>query len=86
MYQKKRISEEDYDKEYDKLEKKIDEAKRLNANDEKRDIAPLEDFLNSNWKNVYFDLSREERRSLWRSVIDYIEVDLYTMEFEIKFL
>ena len=40
MYQKKRISEEDYDKEYDKLEKKIDEAKRLNANDEKRDIAP----------------------------------------------
>lgn len=85
MYQKKRIKEEDYDKEYDKLEKKIEEAKKINKN-EKRDIRPLEDFLNSNWKNVYKDLTREEKRSLWRSVVDTMEVDCFTQEFIITFL
>ncbi len=86
MYQKKRMSEEEYDKEYERLEKKIEEAKSLNGNNKKKDIKPLEDFLNSNWKNIYHELSREEKRSLWRSVIDHIQVDLYTQEFEITFL
>lgn len=85
MYQKKRIKEEEYDREYDRLQEKIDKANEMNKN-KKRDIQPLEDFLNSNWKNVYRDLTREEKRSLWRSIIDSIEVDCYTMEFTITFL
>lgn len=39
------------------------------------DTKDLEEFLTSNWKEIYKDLTNPEKRVLWRSVLKYIEVD-----------
>lgn len=84
MYQKKRISEEEYDYEFDRLEKKLEKATQEQPKE--KDLTPLHDFLNSGWRNIYDTLTSEEKRALWRSVINHIEVDVKTKEFNIDFL
>lgn len=84
QWRKGRIKEKEYDYEYERLEKKL-----IKAEDDKpreKDLTPLYDFVNSGWKNIYDTLSCVEKRALWRSVIDYMEVDLLTKDFEIKFI
>ena len=82
--EKGRIQEKEYDYEYERLEKKL--AKVEEEKPKEKDLTPLYDFMNSGWKNIYDTLDFVERRALWRSVIDYMEVDLLTKEFEIKFI
>lgn len=84
MYQKNRISEQDYDYEYDRLEKKLAMAEKKAPLE--RDIRPLEDFLASGWKNIYSTLDDVEKRALWRSVIDCMEVDVVKKTFTITFI
>lgn len=76
LFQKGRISEEYYDTEYLKLEKelKIDPPKKQPIN------------LPTNWRDVYNNLSKEGKRSFWRSFIDRIEVNPLTKSIEIIFL
>ena len=83
QWRKGRIKEKEYDYEYDRLEKKLIKAQEEAPKE--RDLTPLYDFINSGWKNVYDTLDYAERRALWRSVIDYMEVDVLTKEFEIEF-
>lgn len=40
-----------------------------------KDVSKLEEFLNSDWKNLYASLTKEEKRSFWRGIVDYIDVD-----------
>ena len=84
MYQKNRISESDYDYEYDRLVKKLEDAQKEAPKE--RDLQPLEDFMNSGWRNIYSTLSSVEKRALWRSVIDYIETDVLKKSFVINFI
>ena len=84
QWRKGRIQEKEYDYEYERLEKKL--AKVEEEKPKEKDLTPLYDFMNSGWKNIYDTLDCVERRALWRSVIDYMEVDLLTKEFEIKFI
>lgn len=84
MYQKKRIGEQEYDYEYDRLEKKLANAEKQTPL--KRDLTPLYDFLNSGWKNIYETLNSVEKRALWRSVIDNIVVDIKEKQFTINFI
>ena len=84
QWRKGRIQEKEYDYEYERLEKKL--AKVEEEKPKEKDLTPLYDFMNSGWKNIYDTLDFVERRALWRSVIDYMEVDLLTKEFEIKFI
>lgn len=84
MYQKNRISEQEYDYEYDRLERKLDKANEDVPKE--RDLTPLQDFLNSDWRNIYHTLESAEKRALWRSVIDYIIVDVREKEFTINFI
>ena len=42
---------------------------------EVKDTRDIEDFLNSDWKTLYDSLEPHEKRSFWRSIIDYIKVD-----------
>jgi hypothetical protein len=72
-FHKNRISVEQYDKEYEALENEL-KALLLNR-EEKKDLQPLLDFLNSNWKNVYKDMSKENKRALWRNLIKEIKID-----------
>ena len=39
------------------------------------DITILEEFLQSNWKEVYHSLDKENQRALWRNLIKEIKLD-----------
>ena len=73
MFRKKRISREDYDYEYEILEKSLIEAEKQMP--EEADLSVLKEFLNSGWRNVYNSLDPAEQRALFRSVIKDIIVD-----------
>lgn len=79
MYQKGRIEDDEYDEEYDKLQHKL---ALCNEDISERDLKPLKVFLESDFKAMYQTLKREEKRSLWRSIIkrmvvhDYDNIDI----------
>lgn len=84
-YQKKRITLEKYDAEYEKLEEQLEKAKKEDT-PVRTDFKALEEFLKSDWLEIYDTLTNVEKRSLFRSVIDHIVYDLKTKEYKIKFL
>ena len=84
QYLKERISEEEYDYEYERLEKKLEAATKEQP--KKRDLTPLYEFLESGWKDVYSTLSVSEKRALWRSVISEMILDVTAKEFKIVFI
>lgn len=71
MYQKGRIEDDEYDEEYDRLQAKLD---LCNEHLPERDLRPLKAFLESDFRTMYDTLKREEKRSLWRSIIKRIVV------------
>lgn len=73
MFRKKRISQKEYDYEYELLEKKLAEAEREMPKE--ADLSGLQAFLNSGWSNVYKNLEKAEQRALFRSVIEEINID-----------
>ena len=78
QFQKNRISIEKYDEQYEDLVKRIAEARVEEEAAEKppepKDLEPLREFLKKDLLSAYPTLSREEKRILWRSVIDKIVV------------
>lgn len=84
QFRKNRITEQEYDYEYERLEKKMEKANKEQPTE--RDLSPLYEFLNSGWKNIYHTLSKAEKRALWRSVINEIIVDCKAKEFKINFM
>lgn len=73
QFRKKRISQKDYDLEYDELEKRLADLSKQAP--KKRDISGIEAFLNSGWENVYENLKREDKRALIRSVVKSMVFD-----------
>lgn len=71
MYQKGRLDDDEYDKEYEKLQTKL---KLCDQEIQTVDLEPLREFLNSDFKTLYESLTREEQRSLWRSIIRQMTV------------
>jgi DNA invertase Pin-like site-specific DNA recombinase len=84
QWRKNRIEESEYDEEYERLEKKLKKLEEEKPTE--KDLTPLYEFVNSGWKNVYDTLDDKQKRALWRSVINYIEADVPTKKFEIKFI
>lgn len=72
-FRKKRISIDEYDREYEELEKRLARAKKETPKE--KDLSSLEAFLNSGWENVYHNLSREDKRALIRSVVRSMTFD-----------
>jgi len=72
MYQKNRISEEKYDREFEELEAQLLELERHLEPVKERDLTIYEELLKSGWKELYNALSRENKRSFWRKYIKYI--------------
>ena len=70
QFRKKRISTEDYDREYEELEKRLARAQK--SAPKVKDVSGIEAFLNSGWEKVYKNLSREDQRALIRSVVKAI--------------
>ena len=73
MFQKKRIDVKKYDREFEALEKELANLQKETPNES--DITILEEFLRSNWKDVYNSLDKENQRALWRNLIKEIKFD-----------
>lgn len=73
MFKKKRISQKEYDYDYEELEKKLAEAEKQMP--KKADLSGLKDFLNSGWENVYHTLEREDKRALFRNILKEVVID-----------
>ena len=69
MFRKKRISEEEYDTEYFKLENKLE---KLDVDHEKPrdiDVEHLKEILESNYREIYARLDKEHKRAFWHGLI-----------------
>ena len=73
MFQKGRINEEYYDKEYLRLNDLIAQNKALSQAQEHK-TKPQEVFVD-NWKEMYNDLDKLHKKLFWRDVIKQIIVD-----------
>lgn len=71
-YNKGRMEEDEYDKEYDKLEKQL---AKLQAAPVKKDISHLKELNNIDWRTMYNDLTPENKQAFWHQIIDKIEID-----------
>lgn len=72
LFRKGHIEEGEYDKEYEKLEKKI---KELESAPVKKDTRKLKELSNMDWQTMYNELTRENKQAFWRGIIDKIEID-----------
>ena len=68
MFRKGRIEEAEYDTEYYKLEKKL---KSLDVAEEppKRDLEALKGVLETDYRGIYSQLTKENKKAFWRSFI-----------------
>lgn len=71
-FNKGRIEEDEYDKIYLELEKKLNKLKEQPV---KKDITNLKDLTKIDWKSMYQELTRENKQAFWRSFIERIEID-----------
>ena len=72
MYRKARISESEYDKEYDQLTVKLKSLESHLEPVKERDLTMDEELLKSDWRNNYNALTKENKRSFWRKYIKQI--------------
>lgn len=73
MFRKNRIPLEEYEKDYTKLETKLEKLDA--AVPVPVDVSALRAFLDSDILDLYEGLSREDKRAAWRQIIDKIIVD-----------
>lgn len=71
IFMKKRISQEEYDRLYTELETELKQLESNNSN--VKDTKALVTFLNSGWRNIYDNLPRESKRSIWRNIVKEID-------------
>ena len=76
MYRKGRVKEDDYDRDYEELERQLAELNESLTPVEKRDVTVYEELLaQDNWKQLYNALNRENQRAFWRKYIKTIKLD-----------
>ncbi len=73
-YRKGRISEAEYDKEYDELEARLQELQAHLEPVLERDLTQYEELLKSDWKDLYNALTKENKRAFWRKHVKQIHV------------
>lgn len=76
-WQKGRIKTvEEYDKRYDELMEKIEEANAEQSSlYDEPDYEKIEQILSGDWKEIYNALDAMHKRSFWRSFIDEINIE-----------
>ena len=65
----------EYTSEMADLKRLMIEAEREEIQTAPRDLSTLRDFLESDFETIYATLEQEEKRQLWRSIIDTLEVE-----------
>ena len=71
IFRKDRISLELYEEEYDKLEKELKHLENEKVDETFLDAKKL---LTSNWQDVYNTLSKENKRAIWRNLINHLQI------------
>lgn len=74
MFRKGRISEEEYDVDYMKLENKLKEIDTVVA-PPKRDLTALKELLNTDYRGLYNQLTKENKKAFWRGIIREFSID-----------
>lgn len=74
MFRKGRISEEEYDTEYLKLEKSL---KRIDTEEQppQRDLDALKGLLETDYRGLYNQLTKENKKAFWRRIIKEFTID-----------
>lgn len=75
MFQKNRISERDYDKEYERLSRELADLEASKEPDAQRDLSKYTEMLETDWIGLYNLLTRENKRTFWRKYIKEIVID-----------
>ena len=75
MYRKNRITDAEYDKDYEELETRLKASESQLEPFLERDLTIYENLLKTDWKAIYEALDREHRRAFWRKYIKRIELD-----------
>lgn len=74
MFRKGRIDEEEYDKEYYALDKKI-KALDIEEQPPKRDLDALKGLLETDYRGLYKQLAKENKKAFWRRIIKEFAID-----------
>ena len=82
QYREEMIDDDEYYEEFAKLKAKLE---MCDSELQTRDLKPLKSFLKSDFKVIYETLSKEEKRALWRSIIDRMTFNSYD-NVDVKFL
>ena len=72
-FHKRRITVQEYDRDFEALERELANLQKEVPNED--DITILEEFLQSNWREIYDSLDKENQRALWRNLIKEIKLD-----------
>lgn len=78
IYMNGEKSDAEYMAELAELKEQLAAADREAAEIKPRDLTPLREFLKlltENFEEIYADMGREEKRNLWRSIIDHLVVE-----------
>lgn len=74
MFRKGRISEEEYDKEYYAIDKKL-KAIDIVEQPPKRNVDSLKGLLETDYRGIYEQLTKENKKAFWRSIIREFSID-----------
>lgn len=74
MFRKGRISEEEYDTEFYKLDKKIKEID-IDEKPPVRDLGALKELLEVDFRGLYSQLTKENKKAFWRKFIKEFSID-----------
>ena len=74
MFRKGRINEEEYDKEYFSLEKKL-KAIDIEEKPPERDLSALKGILETDYRGIYEQLTKENKKAFWRATIREFSID-----------
>lgn len=74
MFRKGRISEEEYDKEYYSLDKKM-KSIDIAEKPPERDLDALKGLLETDYRGLYQQLTKENKKAFWRRIIKEFTID-----------
>jgi DNA invertase Pin-like site-specific DNA recombinase len=75
LYVNDLIDIEEYRKDYQIYKSALDQLLPENTDEKPPDFSVVESILNNGFKQIYSTLTREEKRTLWRSAIKEIKID-----------
>lgn len=77
MFRKGRVTEAEYDREYDEMARQMAELQESLTPTEERDLSVYEELLaKDDWKALYNALNKENKRAFWRKYIKAIKLDI----------